>query len=516
MKKIIFGLFALIMGLFTSCSNDDIEIIKSNPRHKVILNVSTQNTYDDFGIADEIRTKFLREGTHVIGINTFLYNAAGKLVASKFDHVNNYNNVSQVFEAVEEGDYTLVSVEMLVVPDKDYKSNYFEIADEDDISTIKLKQTYNRTGPVSVVGVYTDNISVASDMSINAAPKAIGSMLHVHPKNYENSPFAKWGIATNDALDYYSLNPNLTRESKFYEDVTKKGYINVRLRADTDNSSDYYWSVYVLEAKMEWKPVAQTEDQAVEDKKYKTWKSNPATLEDGQIYTVGCYYLYSDTESDYVASYLGDDDGLAQWEKGWDEYLQNKDLGGSNPSGKTFTEPYTDWKIGTVSAVKSYMSGMELYQDITLQDNGSYTLVYFDTNNDNVMYQYSFANSTSGLTMVYQLFDSSSFTLSDIKSILENQGYSFVQDESGLSVYMNSTTMVGAWQEEDIIYLLYMELTSGSSVKKCSELIKKETPKMPRAVKSNIRQSTVSLGVQAPWNMKEIPTTVENKAKFVK
>ena len=514
MKKIIFGLFALIMGLFTSCSNDDIEIIKSNPRHKVILNVSTQNTYDDFGIADEIRTKFLREGTHVIGINTFLYNAAGKLVASKFDHVNNYNNVSQVFEAVEEGDYTLVSVEMLVVPDKDYKSNYFEIADEDDISTIKLKQTYNRTGPVSVVGVYTDNISVASDMSINAAPKAIGSMLHVHPKNYENSPFAKWGIATNDALDYYSLNPNLTRESKFYEDVTKKGYINVRLRADTDNSSDYYWSVYVLEAKMEWKPVAQTEDQAVEDKKYKTWKSNPATLEDGQIYTVGCYYLYSDTESDYVASYLGDDDGLAQWEKEWDTYLQN--MGGSTPGGNTFVEPYTDWKIGTVSAVKSFMTGMELVQDISLQEDGTYSMVYFDINNNNVMYQYDFANATSGMSKVFLYFDTSAFTWSNITSTLEKQGYSFVEAQEELSIYANSTTVVGAMLIGDVIVLLYMENASGSSVKKCSELIKKETPRMPRAVKSNIRQSTVSLGVQAPWNMKEIPTTVENKAKFVK
>ena len=159
---------------------------------------------------------------------------------------------------------------------------------------------------------------------------------------------------------------------------------------------------------------------------------------------------------------------------------------------------------------------MELVQDISLQEDGTYSMVYFDINNNNVMYQYDFANATSGMSKVFLYFDTSAFTWSNITSTLEKQGYSFVEAQEELSVYANSTTVVGAMQIGDVIVLLYMEKASGSSVKKCSELIKKEPPKMPRAVKSNIRQSTVSVGVQAPWNMKEIPTTVENKAKFVK
>ena len=143
MKKIIFGLFALITGLFTSCSNDDIEIVKSNPRHKVSLNVSTQGMYDEFGITERVRTDVLREGSSVLGINTFLYNEAGKLVDSKFGYVNNFNNIEIVFENVEEGEYNIITVEMLVNPDIDYKSNYFMIEDQDDISTIKISGRFH-------------------------------------------------------------------------------------------------------------------------------------------------------------------------------------------------------------------------------------------------------------------------------------------------------------------------------------------------------------------------------------
>ena len=238
-------------------------------------------------------------------------------------------------------------------------------------------------------------------------------------------------------------------------------------------------------------------------------------MEDGNSYEVGGYYLYSD-EYHRARTYFGDETGLYEWEKECDKYLRDLNLQTGTPSGNTFVEPYTDWKIGTVSAVKSFMTGMELVQDISPQEDGTYSMVYFDINNNNVMYQYDFANATSGMSKVFLYFDTSAFTWSNITSTLEKQGYSFEEAQEELSVYANSTTVVGAMQIGDVIVLLYMEKASGSSVKKSSELIKKETPKMPRAVKSNIRQSTVSVGVQAPWNMKEIPTTAENKAKFVK
>ena len=50
MKKILYSLIAVLAMVMSSCSNDDIEIIKTGG---VTFNVSTQGVYDDFEVSDE-------------------------------------------------------------------------------------------------------------------------------------------------------------------------------------------------------------------------------------------------------------------------------------------------------------------------------------------------------------------------------------------------------------------------------------------------------------------------------
>ena len=56
MKKILYSLIAVLAMVMSSCSNDDIEIIKTGG---VTFNVSTQGVYDDFEVSDDFKNRFL-------------------------------------------------------------------------------------------------------------------------------------------------------------------------------------------------------------------------------------------------------------------------------------------------------------------------------------------------------------------------------------------------------------------------------------------------------------------------
>lgn len=470
MKKILFMLLAFV-GFVSSCENDDIEIVKEKAKYNVSLNVATQGMYDEFGITDKIKTDFLRDGSNVIGINTFIYDTSGKLVTSKFDYVNNYNILNMEFEEVEEGNYTILTIETLVNPDNGYAPNFFEINDIEDITKIKLSQKYYKIGSSAVIGVYSNDISVSSDMSLYVTPKAIGSLINVHPYNYEHSPYVKWGIGTNDALDYYFLNPQLPRKSRFYEDLTKRGYVNIRLRADTENSSGYYWSVYVLESSIEWKPVAQAAEN--DDEEYITWKVNKVDLEDGKTYEAGCYYLYEKNESSYVASYFGDRDGLSDW---------YNNLNFKVPDA----EPYLKWGA-SANEVTKYMQDckMKFTYDGTNED------MYYSgwSNPDETLeYEYRFDTSKNNLNSLLMLYSSDAYSMEnvfgDLKTKYVNEGY-----DSELGGYYLHTENYGTelllFENEGGFGVLYVG-SATSNAPKC--VVSNTTAKSMLKLKSTMKK----------------------------
>ena len=69
--------------VISSCSNDDIEVIKTGG---VTFNISSESVYDDFGIAERFKNEYL-SGSHKIGVYTFVYNENETLVASDSTYV---------------------------------------------------------------------------------------------------------------------------------------------------------------------------------------------------------------------------------------------------------------------------------------------------------------------------------------------------------------------------------------------------------------------------------------------
>ena len=59
MKKILFALVALLTIFFSSCSNDEIQISTTLRDYKLTYNISTQGVYDEFGITNSLKEKFI-------------------------------------------------------------------------------------------------------------------------------------------------------------------------------------------------------------------------------------------------------------------------------------------------------------------------------------------------------------------------------------------------------------------------------------------------------------------------
>lgn len=436
MSKYYYIAISLFSLLSISCSNDDIEINNVDPLHNVTLNISVQDMYDEFGITNRVRDNFLRDGGRVIGIRTFVYDSKGNLVKEQMTPQNNFNNASQNFEGLVEGDYTFVTIETLLNPDDDYKAEDWTFDDTEKLSTVKISQVYSNVYYGSVLGVTTTNVSLSSDQSINIVPKAIGSLVNYYPYDLEETNFVKFAFVTNDMLEYYSLNPQLQRKDRFHEDLSKKNTVNVRCRDDIEESTGYYWTFYLLEPSIEWMNAAQTE-VGIQNNELTTWEQSSTSLEDGKTYEAGFYYLYSDGEDIYAASYWGDEEGLRTWAKEWSEWKKN------HANSNVFTAPYINWNVGTVSAVKAYMNTFTLYQDIQYnEDKNLYDMIFFDIENNYTMYSYEFTSSTSGLKDSYVYLDGEYFTLDQVKKEIEKQGYTFNSQNNNNYYYTGSDTYV--------------------------------------------------------------------------
>lgn len=440
MKKTFLSAYLLIaLLLTTSCNNEEISVETVAPIHSLTLNISSQGIYDEFELTSDIKNSFLREGGYGIGIFSYVYDANGNIVDSIKSTLESFNTAVQSLPSLAEGDYTVITIETLVNKDHGNLPESWRVDDAESISTIKLRQSGNTYWP-EIVGVATIQVKMDSNKEINIKPKAVGSIIHHYQYDFDQSNLINVGFATDGMTDYYSLNPQLAHDDRIKVDLTKKGYINVRLCDEVEAGSNYVGSIYIIESEITWMNIAQDQED-IDKKLYSTWKSDNATLEDGITYYAGFYYLYSDNEGTYAASYLGTIDGMKSFVNEWKKWKEQ------NIKNGLYAVPYINWNIGTVSAVKSFMSDFTLYQDIQYSEtSNTYEMIYVDTQNSYTMYIYSFKSSTSGLTDAYVYLDGDVFTLEKVKEEVEKEGYTYDSSSNNNYYYTGSSTYVTVYK----------------------------------------------------------------------
>ena len=457
MKKIYFVAISMMMILLsTSCSNDEIKIDKVGRKFDLTLNVSTQGIYDQFDITNQVRDKYLRDGSQAVGVHTFLYNQNGELVEDKLTTLTSYSTANQMYSGLIEGSYTIVAVETLVNPNTDNKSSSWTIEGTESLSTLKAK-TNGSLAWAAILGISTTTVNLIKNTELSMEPQAIGARINFYCFNIENAVYPNengtleivthLGLATSDILDSYSLNPHLSHNDRYTENTTSHGKTNVRLSNSTENFVNSSYFCYVVEKEATWRYSFQLESD--DSNMWTNFTSTQITssIEDGKTYEAGFYYF----DSNHLPStFFGDYNSLVSWKQECDDYLKSL----TPTSTGLYKTPFINWSTGTVSAVKSYMDGVTMVEDITLQSDGKYRLSYYDSKNNGTIYWYDFQTSTSGLTDSYVIVQKEYVTLNQVKEELESEGYVLTTQGDDYYVYVNSSVSTAIYLYELTSYFV--------------------------------------------------------------
>lgn len=423
MKKIIYAIIVFVTVVISSCSNEDIEIKTVGKLYSLTYNVSTQNVYDEFNMTDNIR-EILREQNWALGVTSLIYDKEGNLVDKKFSYQFNFNNIKEEFDGLTEGTYTIISIETLVNPDLGYEANDWSLKGEEKMSTLEISQDSYEVYYPFVLGVCTNNITITNNQSLNATPKAIGSLFNFYWIGFDKSTHVAVGFATNDILDTYRLDPTLSHADKYNTDITSVGYFNIRADVNVEGRNLVSATRYMLEKSIDWTFCYQKK----ENEGTGTWsffKSNTGTmsLEDGKIYHGGMCYVDNSTA---YKSYLGDEEGFMEWYKSLTEPV-NKSL---------VPDLYMTWggSVNDVqSAMKDYTLTLGTSNKAILMEDGSYEIDYAGKGKETKI-SYSFTSATTGLFETDVQYNKSSVSSSEILEYLNNN-YIYLTESAGTYMY---------------------------------------------------------------------------------
>ena len=283
MKKIVFGLIAFSIILFSSCKNDEIKIDKpiapvvngltmSVDISKFFSSYNYDDTYHNLGkgnqIAEAFRT-FNSESGKLIQVRTLIYNkSTNEIVDSIVNYVSNLNQVTSTKNLLP-GDYWAITT--LAFADKaDPNETWWYVADYKNLTTAKLYPR-NRYGKWSVLSYSTESFTVSRSLPahVNTAPVPLGALIYMIGENFQYINEASYGVVADNKVrnvalytkrkaESYNLDPNATSKYNFYEETgTNDWYYNrdfdVSYFTDdngnvwTSFKSNFYGYCYVLE-----------------------------------------------------------------------------------------------------------------------------------------------------------------------------------------------------------------------------------------------------------------------------
>ncbi len=288
MKKIIFAFFAVISALFTSCSNDEIEVLTVGRLHKLTCNVKVQQPFADFGIVSNAES-YLGNGGK-LNVFAFLYDANGDIVGDYIGKsCTSLNNTSATFE-VPEGEYTLVTVQMIV------HGEYWKISGYKKLSTICVVPQSAEIYFLNVVGVSTTKISLNAAKTINVVPNAIGSLVNLYYCNFENATYYQSvGFGTRHMIESYKFDPQLTGLDKYNKNLSDSDHFNLRgamYKADGDlTDNEQNMTLYILDYSINYSFCYQTSEEVGTTSWYTGSYSSDFALENAKMYYGGMYNL---------------------------------------------------------------------------------------------------------------------------------------------------------------------------------------------------------------------------------
>ena len=437
MKKILFSLIA-VLGLFSACSNDDIEIQSTNA---TTITVDTKSVYDSYGSTQSIAERFLAEGKdYALGVFTYVYDAEGKLAASKKDYINNFKNlVSNKFN-LPYGEYTVITLQTLVTKDT-HKMESYEMAGEEKLSTLEIKATSNFIFWYEAVGMASKKVTIdEKSLTHNMVNAAIGSRVDCEFYNFDksNGTYDMGLFATKErALGRY-LSPEYSGNARFeWDDPNQKNYWYIRGFKWTAPclKEQEGFDVYMLEEgdfTYNLSPSHTVEKDGETD--FGNWTSYPSanakfTCRDGQRLYGGCYYLGAN-DPECSAGVFATTNEYQNWLAAAKEGYTTPDT----PESSASAVPYIKWGANA-NSIKTHLesNGYTYINGVITDDNKNWLDTYTNAQKDNV-YGYYFETDKTNLKQIGVIYENLSFET--ILSALETAGFTNLGYDEDLGGYL--------------------------------------------------------------------------------
>lgn len=416
MKKVIFGLMALAIGLFSSCSNDEIAIDAPEAPVKDALTITidlsnffSSYNYDDtkhnIQIAEAFRT-FNSEGGFHIHLNTLIYNKqTEELVDSIVKDVVTTNSITEI-KTLPIGEYYAISMLSFGLNNT---PSFWYVTGRSKLSTAKLApyvlpDGYEMWGILSQ-SIESFSVSRNQQAHVNTTPSPLGTLVYFYCQNFQFKDEATYGTVADNGIRNlyiftqrqaisYNLDPSATSKYNYKEETGgNQWYWMQNFEPKNFNTSWTYFQSnlygyhYVLEPQQRnvfgYKLQGETEFHP-EGEQTVDYKPGTVYLAYWDYFQVGAPYL-----------------GIAD-NNHWHSY----NLPDPTPTDKYYESPYLGWGE-SLSSVKSSVEAL----GFTLSYESDDYLIYAPKYKERYTY-YGFTDSALNWSLV--CFETTAVSLTDL------------------------------------------------------------------------------------------------------
>lgn len=454
MKKYILAAAALLCGLFTGCTNDEIEIENYD---QLTLNITTESMYEELGMLSSLKNQALRDGNYEIYVQTFVYDSDGNLYQEEAKYSSNSNPIAVTLNSVKRGTYTVVAVQTVVAVSNGRKPYSWEFGGKEKLSTLQINQLYNPNRGIfwyEALGTVTKTVTVNGAKSESIVPKAIGNVIQTYFYNYLGSSYLNVGVGTRENITAYRLDPSLAQNERVIKDLSSTGsFYLLGKKAVGDNPVNF--TLYTIAETLK---VCQSSQDETNNNTGTWYTGNDYSIDmtAGVRFYLG-YYLTND-ESTIYHQFANSSSDIQQWY--YDRQSNDK-------SGKeAFSDPYLSWN-SSVSSIQSYMSSYYSQYAMYSGESGQAEAVDWDSdgvadayrlgyyNKDEVVTEitYYFTSATSGCFESYAFINYEDLSLSEIQKDIATK---YPQREGDYYLSSDNKTIVAIWDQETYAAIEYM------------------------------------------------------------
>lgn len=276
MKKVLFSIIALI-GLFSSCSNDDIIV-----ERKTTIKVNPSQVIAPFNY--EINPGELQSfpDTHKLRVTLLAYSKDGMLKARETQYLTNYVALATCNLQLEKGEYDIVAItDVVEYTNSQISREFWKLSGENNILTTKMTDQNLIGGKYKIMGIARKSININFENNdVILYPQPVGALCLVEWFNIHTFyDVTKYTLAMNRTSDFLQLN-----NSSGWDVTPENNNNSFDWRLAYLEPSDYqganiYGYYYCLPMSVSFKYQATTEDD-----KFDLTQPKQVNLEAGKEY----------------------------------------------------------------------------------------------------------------------------------------------------------------------------------------------------------------------------------------